>query len=57
MNKLPNGWQIKTLSEVCSPSSSNIAFKDKKDKKGYYPIYGASSIVAYSDLYSKEKEL
>ena len=33
MNKLPNGWQIKTLSEVCSPSSSNIAFKDVKDKK------------------------
>ena len=56
MNKLPNGWKIKTLSEVCSPSSSNIAFKDVKDKKGDYPIYGASGIVAYSDLYSKEKE-
>ena len=56
MNKLPNGWQIKTLSEVCSPSSSNIAFKDVKDKKGDYPIYGASGIVAYCDFYSKEKE-
>ena len=56
MNKLPNGWQIKTLSEVCSPSSSNIAFKDVKDKKGDYPIYGASGIVAYSNFYSKEKE-
>ena len=57
MNKLPNGWQIKTIKEVCSPSSSNIAFKkDVKDKKGDYPIYGASGIVAYSDLYSKEKE-
>ena len=54
--ELPNGWQIKTLSEVCAPSSSNIAFKDVKDKKGDYPIYGASGIVAYSDFYSKEKE-
>ena len=56
MNKLPSDWQIKTLNEVCFPSNSNIAYKDVKDKKGDYPIYGASGIVAYSDFYSKEKE-
>ena len=56
MNKLPNGWQIKTLNDVCIPSSSNISFKEVKDKKGDYPIYGASGIVTYADFYSKEKE-
>lgn len=56
MNKLPSDWQIKTLNEVCFPSSSNIAYKDVKDKKGNYPIFGASGIVAYADFYSKEKE-
>lgn len=49
-------WEIKTLNDVCIPSSSNIAFKEVKDKKGDYPIYGASGIVAYADFYSKEKE-
>lgn len=56
MNKLPSDWQIKTLNEVCFPSSSNIAYKDVKDKKGNYPIFGTSGIVAYADFYSKEKE-
>lgn len=56
MNKLPDDWQIKTLNEVCFPSSSNIAYKDVKDKKGNYPIFGSSGIVAYADFYSKEKE-
>ena len=56
MNKLPSDWQIKTLNEVCFPSNSNIAYKDVKDKKGNYPIFGASGIVAYADFYSKEKE-
>lgn len=49
-------WEAKTLNDVCIPSSSNIAFKEVKDKKGDYPIYGASGIVAYADFYSKEKE-
>lgn len=39
MNKLPSDWQIKTLNEVCFPSSSNITYKDVKDKKGNYPIF------------------
>ncbi len=56
MNKLPSDWQIKTLNEVCFPSNSNIAYKDVKDKKGNYPIFGSSGIVAYADFYSKEKE-
>lgn len=55
-DNLPKGWEIKTLEEVCIYSSSNIALKDIKNKKGNYPVYGASGVVGYVDFYSKEKE-
>ncbi|MGX2973148.1 restriction endonuclease subunit S [Helicobacter sp. T3_23-1059] len=53
---LPKNWQIKELGEVCVSTSSNITFKNIQDKKGDYPIYGASGVVAYVDFYTKENE-
>lgn len=55
--KLPNGWKVKKLEEVCEVSSSNLALKDVKDLDGKYPIYGASGIVAWADFYHKEDEV
>lgn len=54
--KLPQGWTIKTLGEVCVSTNSNITFKNIQDKKGDYPIYGASGVVAYVDFYTKENQ-
>lgn len=53
---LPTSWQIKTLGEVCVSTNSNITFKNIQDKKGDYPIYGASGVVAYVDFYTKENQ-
>lgn len=55
-SKLPKSWQIKTLGEVCVSTNSNITFKNIQDKKGDYPIYGASGVVAYVDFYTKENQ-
>lgn len=55
-NNLPTSWQIKTLDEVCVSTNSNITFKNIQDKKGDYPIYGASGVVAYVDFYTKENQ-
>lgn len=57
MTKLPNGWEVKKLEEVCEVSSSNLALKDVKDLNGKYPIYGASGVVAWADFYHKEDEI
>lgn len=55
-SNLPTLWQIKTLGEVCVSTNSNITFKNIQDKKGDYPIYGASGVVAYVDFYTKENQ-
>lgn len=54
--KLIKSYNKKTLEEICIYSTSNIAIKDIKNKKGNYPVYGASGIIGYVDFYSKEKE-
>ncbi|MCR6579808.1 restriction endonuclease subunit S [Campylobacter insulaenigrae] len=56
MTNLPQGWEVKTIEEVCKNSSSNLALKDIKDKNGQYPVFGASGIVDYVDFYHKDKE-
>ncbi|EJV0519449.1 restriction endonuclease subunit S [Campylobacter lari] len=56
MTNLPQGWEVKTIEEVCKNSSSNLALKDIKDKNGQYPVFGASGIVGYVDFYHKDKE-
>lgn len=55
-DKLIKSYNKKTLEEICIYSTSNIAIKDIKNKKGNYPVYGASGIIGYVDFYSKEKE-
>lgn len=45
-----------TLGDVCKKESSNIAQKDLQDKKGAYPIYGASGLIKQVDFYQQDKE-
>ncbi len=45
-----------TLGDVCKKESSNIAQKNLQDKKGAYPIYGASGLIKQVDFYQQDKE-
>ncbi|MFC3867479.1 restriction endonuclease subunit S [Helicobacter equorum] len=56
MKKIPQGWEVKTIEDVCKNSNSNLALKDIKDKSGDYPVFGASGIVGYVDFFHKAQE-
>ena len=56
MTHLPQGWEVKTIEDVCKNSNSNLALKDIKDKSGDYPVFGASGIVGYVDFFHKAQE-
>lgn len=56
MTHLPQGWEVKTIENVCKNSNSNLALKDIKDKSGDYPVFGASGIVGYVDFFHKAQE-
>lgn len=45
-----------TLGDVCKKESSNIAQKNLQDKKGAYPIYGASGLIKQVGFYQQDKE-
>ena len=45
-----------TLGDVCKKESSNIVQKNLQDKKGAYPIYGASGLIKQVDFYQQDKE-
>ncbi|XAK48300.1 restriction endonuclease subunit S [Campylobacter coli] len=56
MTHLPQGWEAKTIEDVCKNSNSNLTLKDIKDKSGDYPVFGASGIVGYVDFFHKAQE-
>lgn len=45
---------IVELKDVCEKEISNIRQKDLLDKKGDYPIYGASGLIGNVDFYRQE---
>ena len=45
---------IVELKDVCKKEISNIRQKDLLDKKGDYPIYGASGLIGNVDFYRQE---
>ena len=45
---------IVELKDVCEKETSNIRQKDLLDKKGDYPIYGASGLIGNVDFYRQE---
>jgi type I restriction enzyme S subunit len=49
-NKLPKGWKLKTLAEVCEIKSGKNQ-KKVINPNGKYPIYGSSGIFGYADEY------
>ncbi len=54
-NEFPD-WEIKTLGEVATKKSSNIAANKIEDNNGDYIIYGASGILKRVDFYEEEND-
>ena len=52
---MKEGWEMKTLAEVCTKASSNITQKSIKDNEGDYSIYGASGFIKKVDFFHQEK--
>lgn len=53
--KLPKGWKMKRLGEVCHSKSSNISQNKLIDNEGIYPIFGASGLIKEVDFYHHDK--
>ena len=54
-NSLPNGWEMKTLGEVCDKASSNVSQNKLNNEKGIYPIYGASGFIKNVSFFHRER--
>lgn len=53
---LPQGWEIKKLSEVCDKASSNISQNQLTNENGTYPIYGASGFIKNISFYHRKQD-
>ncbi len=53
MNKLPEGWEIKKLGEVCKIVYGK-GLPVKQLKEDGYPVFGANGIIGFNDRYLYE---
>jgi type I restriction enzyme S subunit len=49
------GWELKTLGDVCVSASSNISQNKLADEDGEYPIFGASGLIKKVSFYHQDK--
>jgi type I restriction enzyme S subunit len=49
------GWELKTLGDVCVSASSNISQNKLADEDGEYPIFGASGLIKKVSFYQQDK--
>ncbi len=54
-NKPPFMGELTSLSSLCSKGKSSLRQKDLNDA-GSYPVYGASGIVGYLEVYQNDRE-
>ncbi|MDF1547866.1 MAG: restriction endonuclease subunit S [Bacteroidales bacterium] len=52
---LPNGWELKTIGDVCVSASSNVSQNKLADDEGDYPIFGASGLIKKVSFYHRDK--
>jgi len=53
--KLPEGWEMKRLKDVCYSKSSNVSQNQLIDNEGKYSIFGASGLIKGVDFYHQDK--
>ncbi len=49
------GWEIKTLGDICDRGSSNVSQNTLENDNGDYPIFGASGLIKNVSFYHQEK--
>lgn len=52
---LPEGWEMKTVGDVCDRDSSNVSQNKLDNEMGDYPIFGASGLIKNISFYHQEK--
>ena len=57
MNKLPSGWQIKSLGEVARLIHGKGLSRELFKTDGMYPVFGSNGIIGYTDRYFSDEEL
>lgn len=53
--KKGDGWEIKTIGDVCESASSNVSQNKLANNEGDYPIYGASGFIKKVSFYHQDK--
>jgi type I restriction enzyme S subunit len=54
-SRLPQGWETKTIGDVCLNASSNISQNKLADDEGDYPIFGASGLIKKVSFFHRDK--
>lgn len=49
------GWEIKTIGDVCISASSNVSQNKLVNDEGDYPIFGASGLIKKVSFYHQDK--
>lgn len=52
---MKQGWEIKTIGDVCASASSNVSQNKLANNEGNYPIYGASGLIKKVSFYHQDK--
>ncbi len=52
---MKQGWELKTLGDVCDRASSNVSQNQLENEVGDYPIFGASGLIKNASFYHQEK--
>jgi len=52
---MKEGWELKTLGDVCVSASSNVSQNKLADDEGEYPIFGASGLIKKVSFYHRDK--
>ena len=52
---MKQGWEIKTIGDVCVSASSNVSQNSLTDDEGDYPIFGASGLIKKVSFYHRDK--
>jgi type I restriction enzyme S subunit len=52
---MKQGWEIKTIGNVCKSASSNVSQNKLADDEGIYPIFGASGFIKNVSFYHRDK--
>lgn len=52
---MKNGWEMRTIADVCEKASSNISQNQLATNEGRYPIFGAGGFIKNVDFYHQDR--